>query len=78
MIALQQLAHGTPKQPDKAVLTPGIVLAISGRGEVLGQVGSILAVVTMAIFLFTILRHGGGEEIKQNARPGQRKSQPAE
>lgn len=42
------------------VLTPGIALAINGNTEVLGQVGSILAILSMALFLFVVLRHGVG------------------
>ena len=42
------------------VLTPGIVMAITGQGEVLAQIGSILAVVSMALFGFMVLRHGAG------------------
>lgn len=42
------------------VLTPGIALAISGRGETLAQIGSVLAVLTMALFGFVVLRNGVG------------------
>ena len=42
------------------ILTPGIVFAINNQGEVLAQIGSILALVTMALFTVTILRHGVG------------------
>ena len=42
------------------VLTPGIAMAITDRGEALAQAGSVLAVISMAIFVFAILRHGVG------------------
>ena len=38
------------------VLTPGIALAISGSGAVLAQIGSVLAVATMAFFAFVVLK----------------------
>ena len=41
-------------------LIPGIVLAITDRGEGLARTGSILAVLTMALFAFIVLRHGVG------------------
>lgn len=44
------------------VLTPGIALAITGRGETLAQIGSVLALVSMAIFAFVVLRHGVGAQ----------------
>ncbi|MEQ6248777.1 hypothetical protein ABMC89_07800 [Sulfitobacter sp. HNIBRBA3233] len=40
------------------VLVPGIVFAITDRGEILAQIGSVLAVLTMALFLVVVLRHG--------------------
>ena len=42
------------------ILTPGIVLAISGQGEVLAKLGSVLAVLSMALFAFVVLRNGVG------------------
>lgn len=42
------------------VLTPGIAMAIADGGETLAQIGSVLAVITMALFVFVILRHGVG------------------
>lgn len=41
-------------------LVPGIALALSGGGEGLAILGSILTLVSMLIFLFTVLRHGFG------------------
>ena len=42
------------------VLAPGIAMAITERGEVVAQVGSLLAVVSMALFAFTVARYGVG------------------
>lgn len=42
------------------VLTPGIVLAISGQTETLAKTGSVLGVLSMALFAFVVLRHGVG------------------
>lgn len=44
------------------VLTPGIVLAITEQGEALAKFGSILAVASMALFAFMVLRHGVGTQ----------------
>jgi len=42
------------------VLIPGIVLAITEQGEVLAKIGSIFAVLSMALFVFVVLRKGVG------------------
>ncbi len=39
------------------VLVPGIVFAINGDGEAMAKIGSVLAILTMVLFLVTILRH---------------------
>ena len=39
------------------VLIPGIVFAITGQGEVLAKIGSILAIVSMLIFTFVVAKH---------------------
>ncbi|WP_323768871.1 hypothetical protein [Antarctobacter sp.] len=44
------------------VLVPGIVLAMTGTTEVLAQIGSVLAVVSMALFAFMVVRHGVGPD----------------
>lgn len=44
------------------VLVPGIALAISGSGEVLARIGSVLALASMALFAFVVFRHGVGEQ----------------
>ena len=43
------------------VLVPGIVMAINGDGEILAQIGSLLAVVSMALFAGIVLWKGVGE-----------------
>ena len=48
------------------VLTPGIVLAITGRTEVLAQIGSVLAILSMGLFAFVVLKFGVGENFKRN------------
>ncbi|MCF4098424.1 hypothetical protein [Maritalea mediterranea] len=42
------------------ILVPGIAMAISGAGETLAKVGSIVTIATMGLFIFMILRHGVG------------------
>jgi cbb3-type cytochrome oxidase subunit 1 len=39
------------------VMVPGIVMAITGRGEALAASGSVLAITSMALFIFVVLRH---------------------
>jgi cbb3-type cytochrome oxidase subunit 1 len=38
------------------VLVPGIVMAITGQGEVLAKLGSVLAVLSMGLFAFVVFR----------------------
>lgn len=42
------------------LIVPGIVLALHGTSEVLAKTGSVLTLLSMALFLFTILRKGVG------------------
>ena len=42
------------------VLVPGIVMVHTGGSETLAKIGSILAVLSMALFAFIVLRHGVG------------------
>lgn len=46
------------------VMIPGIVLAIREAGETGAKMGSVLAVLSMATFLFTILRNGVGRSVE--------------
>lgn len=39
------------------LFTPGIILAIRGQTEVLAQVGSLLTIASMLVFLVTVARH---------------------
>ena len=41
-----------------ATIVPGIVLAITDRGETLAQAGSVAALLSMALFALTVIRHG--------------------
>ncbi len=42
------------------VMVPGIVLVIQGRSPVFASVGAILGLLSMVLFLTTLLRHGFG------------------
>lgn len=42
------------------IMIPGIVLAITQRGEMLAVAGSFLTLASMLIFGLTVLRHGFG------------------
>lgn len=44
------------------VLVPGIAMAITENGEALAKIGSILALLSMALFGYVVLRHGVGDE----------------
>ncbi len=39
------------------VIVPGIVMALNGTGEALAKGGSVLTVLSMAIFVFTVFRN---------------------
>ena len=41
-------------------IVPGIALAVWGSGEALAAIGSILTVISMLIFLFTVAKNGIG------------------
>lgn len=53
------------------ILTPGIVFAITEKGEVLAQIGSILGVLSMALFGFVVMRHGVGDDRASRAVPAE-------
>ncbi|MGB8622843.1 MAG: hypothetical protein WCD16_08485 [Paracoccaceae bacterium] len=44
------------------IMIPGIVLALTERGEMLAVTGSFLTLASMLIFGFTVLRHGFGAQ----------------
>ncbi len=60
------------------VLIPGIVLAITGQGEAIAKIGSVLAVLSMALFAFVVLRHGVGGAVKSQLHHDGIHSEPAE
>ena len=60
------------------VLAPGIAFAISGQTEVLAQIGSVLAVLSMALFGFVVLRYGVGRTSNERGLDSGMSSQPAE
>ena len=41
-------------------LVPGIVLAITRQGETLAKFGSVVTILSMLVFLYTVFRHGFG------------------
>ena len=60
------------------VLAPGIALAILGRTEVAALIGSVLAVLSMAVFGFVVLKYGVGDTYEESAAGKGLSSQPAE
>nr|WP_325253188.1 hypothetical protein [Amylibacter sp.] len=60
------------------VLVPGIALAISDRTEVPAQIGSVLAVLSMVLFGFVVLRYGVGQPSNNSVSNSGMSSQPAE
>lgn len=43
-----------------ALIVPGIALAIKGKGEALAGAGSMVTLAAMAVFVWTLFRHGLG------------------
>ena len=43
------------------LIVPGIVMALSERGDLLAKLGSVLTLASMLVFLVTVLRHGFGQ-----------------
>lgn len=60
------------------VMTPGIALAISEQTAVLAQIGSVLALLSMALFGFAVLRYGVGSAQADAVAGGAIRPQPAE
>jgi hypothetical protein len=48
------------------VMVPGIALAITSGDPALAAVGALLTALSMAIFLYTVLRHGLGPRAARN------------
>ncbi len=44
------------------ILVPGIVMALTGKGEALAKAGSVLSVVSVVAFLAMILKFGFGNQ----------------
>jgi cbb3-type cytochrome oxidase subunit 1 len=42
------------------LMVPGIALAVTGGGEGLAAAGSMVTLASMAVFVWTVLRHGLG------------------
>lgn len=42
------------------LMVPGIVMALTERGEIFAIIGSILTLASMLVFLFTVARNGIG------------------
>ena len=74
----QQGIHFVLNTVTVLVLTPGIALAISGQTEVLAQIGSVLAVLSMALFGFVVVRYGVGNASNEARSDSRMSSQPAE
>ncbi|MGR3322203.1 MAG: hypothetical protein ACU0DK_09755 [Pseudooceanicola sp.] len=55
------VAHLVTSVLSVALLIPGIALALLERGATLAQAGSVLAVLSMALFVYNILRNGVGQ-----------------
>jgi hypothetical protein len=62
-----QAARGTLPKVHYAIalaglvaMVPGIVMALTGQGEALAKIGSVLTILSILIFLFSVLRHGFG------------------
>lgn len=60
------------------ILTPGIALAIDGETEVPAKIGSVLAVLSMALFAFMVLKYGVGEGGKKSQKSSPTTAQLAE
>ncbi len=52
------LAHFVLTVAAVAVMVPGIAIALNNGGEVIAKAGSVLAVLSMAVFAYTVFSHG--------------------
>ncbi len=50
------MAHLALHSAAVVVLVPGIVMALTGSGETAAKIGSVLAVLSVALFLYQIIR----------------------
>lgn len=53
------------------LIVPGIVMALTGQGETLAKLGSVLTMLSMLVFLTTVLRHGFGSEPAGRVHPAE-------
>ena len=53
------------------LIVPGIVMAVTGQGETLAKLGSVLTMLSMLVFLVTVLRHGFGAERAAALQPAE-------
>jgi hypothetical protein len=60
------------------VLTPGIAMAITDQSETFAQAGSILAVLSMALFVFVVFRNGVENAANITYHGRETRPQPAE
>ena len=44
------------------LITPGIAMAVTEQGEGMAKIGSLLAIVSMLMFLFVVFRSRGGAQ----------------
>jgi hypothetical protein len=58
--------HATLGIPGVLVMVPGIAIATTGGSPGLAIAGSFLTFGSMAVFLFTVIRHGFGASATQN------------
>lgn len=43
------------------LVVPGIVMALTQQGETLAKIGSVLTILSMIVFLYTVIRNGFGQ-----------------
>ena len=60
------------------LLVPGIVMAITGSGETLAKIGSVLTLLSMAMFGFVVLKFGVGTATRDGFAAERVMSHPAE
>jgi cbb3-type cytochrome oxidase subunit 1 len=51
--------HFAVATPGVILMFPGIIMSIQGQGEALAIIGSLLTILSMLIFLFTVIRSRG-------------------
>lgn len=51
------------------ILTPGIALALLGKGEAVAATGSIIVLLSMLLFLVVVVRATGRDAVRSGSRP---------